>query len=83
MSVQPGASIVPGLRFRFADSGVLHGQFNCSDFQQAMIHWVMGVIAAIIDASMAQCLMGHGIVGYTVDLTVKYRKPVIINQLAY
>lgn len=76
-------SIIPGLRFWFADSGVLQGQFNCSDFQQGydtMVHG--GVIAAIIDASMAQCLMGHGIVGYTVDLAVKYRKPVIISRVA-
>jgi acyl-coenzyme A thioesterase PaaI-like protein len=76
-------SIIPGLRFWFADSGVLQGQFTCSEFQQGydtMVHG--GVIAAIIDSSMAQCLMGHGIVGYTVDLAVKYRKPVMINQLA-
>jgi len=76
-------SIIPGLRFWFADSGVLQGQFNCSEFQQGydtMVHG--GVIAAIIDSSMAQCLMGHGIVGYTIDLAVKYRKPVIISQLA-
>ncbi len=76
-------SIVPDLRFWFTESGVLEGQFNCNGFQQGydkMVHG--GVIAAIIDASMAQCLMGHGIVGYTVDLAVKYRKPVIIGQLA-
>lgn len=76
-------SIFPGLRFWFADSGVLQGQFNCSEFQQgydSMVHG--GVIAAIIDSSMVQCLMGHGIVAYTVDLAVKYRKPVIISQLA-
>jgi len=76
-------SVIPGLRFWFADSGVLQGQFNCSEFQQGydtMVHG--GVIAAIIDSSMAQCLMGHGIVCYTVDLAVKYRKPVMINQQA-
>lgn len=73
-------SFVPGLRFWFDNSGVLHGEFNCNGFQQGydnMVHG--GVISAIIDASMAQCLMGHGIVGYTTDLSVKYRKPVMIN----
>jgi acyl-CoA thioesterase FadM len=28
---------------------------------------------------MAQCLMGHGIAAYTTDLSVKYRKPVLID----
>jgi acyl-coenzyme A thioesterase PaaI-like protein len=43
-----------------------------------MVHG--GIIAAIIDASMAQCLMGHGIAGVTIELTVKYRKPVLIHK---
>jgi len=72
--------IVPGLRFSFNDSGALLGEFTCNGFQQGydeMVHG--GVIAAIVDASMAQCLMGHGVVGYTVKLSVKYRKPVLIR----
>jgi acyl-CoA thioesterase FadM len=28
---------------------------------------------------MAQCVMGHGVVGYTADLSVRYRKPVMIR----
>jgi acyl-coenzyme A thioesterase PaaI-like protein len=39
-----------------------------------------GILSAIIDASMAQCLMGHGVVGYTTDLSIKYRKPVLIDK---
>ena len=73
-------SIVPGLRFSFDDSGALLGEFTCNGFQQGydgIVHG--GVIAAIIDASMAQCLMGHGVVGYTANLSVKYRKPVAIR----
>ena len=74
-------SIVPGLRFSFNDSGALLGEFTCNGFQQGydeMVHG--GVIAAIIDASMAQCLMGHDVVGYTADLSIKYRKPVMIRK---
>ncbi len=77
-------SIVPGLKFTFDDAGTLHGTFNCNGFQQGydnMVHG--GVIAAIIDASMAQCLMGHGVVGYTANLSIKYRKPVKIRTMAY
>jgi len=72
---------VPGLRFSFDDTGRLHGEFTCEDGHQGydgMVHG--GVIAAITDASMAQCLMGHDIVAYTADLTIKYRKPVKTHQ---
>jgi hypothetical protein len=76
-------SIIPGLRFSFDKSGVLTGEFVCNGFHQGydgIVHG--GVIASIIDASMAQCLMGHGVVGYTVNLSVKYRKPVAIRKPA-
>ena len=73
-------AIVPGLRFEFDDRGVLRGEFKCNGYQQGYDQIVHGgVIAAIIDASMAQCLMGHGIVGYTADLAIRYRKPVKIR----
>lgn len=76
-------SIVPELKFWFDDTGTFHGSFNCNAYQQGydmMVHG--GVIAAIIDSSMAQCLMGHGVVAYTADLSVKYRKPVAIRTAA-
>ena len=38
-----------------------------------------GILAAVIDASMTQCLMGHGIAGYTGELTIRYRSPVLLN----
>jgi hypothetical protein len=72
--------VVPGLQFRFDDSGALNGDFICNGIHQGyndMVHG--GVIAAIIDASMAQCLMGHGVVAYTAELSIKYRKPVLIH----
>lgn len=72
--------LVPDLNFTFHNSGKLSGRFTCDNRHQGydnMVHG--GVIAAIIDASMAQCLMGHGVVGYTTDLSIKYRKPVIIG----
>ncbi|HEX2957155.1 MAG TPA: PaaI family thioesterase [Chitinispirillaceae bacterium] len=73
-------SIVPGLKFWFDDTGIFYGSFHCNAYQQGydtMVHG--GVIAAVIDSSMAQCLMGHGVVGYTANLSVKYRKPVAIG----
>ncbi len=75
--------LVPALRFWFDDNGVFHGTFTCNQNQQGydnMVHG--GIIASIIDASMAQCLMGHGVVAYTTDLAIRYRKPVFIGKTA-
>lgn len=74
------SSIVPGLQFCFDNTGKLLGEFSCDRDNQGydgMVHG--GVIAAVIDSSMAQCLMGHGVVAYTANLSVKYRKPVRID----
>jgi acyl-coenzyme A thioesterase PaaI-like protein len=71
------------LDFRFTDSGQLRGTFTCTDEHQgydSIAHG--GIIAAVIDSAMAQCLMGHGVVGYTADLTIRYRTPVRINEEA-
>lgn len=73
-------SLVPDLDFTFDNEGNLSGTFICNRTHQGyddMVHG--GVIAAIIDASMAQCLMGHGVVGYTTGLSIKYRKPLFIG----
>jgi hypothetical protein len=29
---------------------------------------------------MTQCLMGHGIVAYTVELSIRYRNPVLVHE---
>jgi uncharacterized protein (TIGR00369 family) len=74
---------VPGLALRFDDRGNLHGEFTCNGYHQGydgIVHG--GVLAAIIDAAMAQCLMGHGVVAYTTDMSVKYRRPVTIREAA-
>jgi len=72
------------LEFTFTDSGQLRGTFTCTEEHQgydSIAHG--GIIAAIIDSAMAQCLMGHGVVGYTADLTIRYRAPVRINEQAH
>lgn len=73
--------LVPGLRFWFDGQGVLQGSFWGTAAQQGyegMVHG--GIVAAVIDASMAQCLMGHGVVGYTTELSVKYRQKVVLDE---
>lgn len=70
---------VDNLQFSFSEDGALTGSFLCSPEHQSydgIVHG--GIIAAIIDASMAQCCMGHGIVAYTCDLSIRYKNPVKI-----
>ena len=71
---------VDNLQFCFSEDGTLMGEFLCSAEHQGydgIVHG--GIISAIIDASMAQCCMGHGFVAYTTDLSIRYRKPVGID----
>jgi acyl-coenzyme A thioesterase PaaI-like protein len=70
---------VDNLRFCFSEEGMLTGRFVFSAKHQGyngVVHG--GIIAAVIDASMAQCCMGHGIIAYTTDLSIRYRNPVRI-----
>ena len=72
--------LVKNLKFRFKKNGNLCGQFVCTEEHQGyddMVHG--GIIAAIIDASMTQCLMGHGIAAYTVNLSITYLEPISIG----
>ena len=78
-----GNPIARGLNLVFADDGSLNAVFICGKQHQGYDGKVHGgVIAAIIDASMAQCLMGHGMVGYTTDLAIRYRKPLAVGKRA-
>ncbi len=71
------------LSFHFSADGALYGNFECDGGQQGFAGIVHGgVLAAVIDASMAQCLMGHGIAGYTTNLSIRYHKPVAICRAA-
>jgi acyl-coenzyme A thioesterase PaaI-like protein len=71
---------VENLEFCFSEDGTLIGRFVCSAEHQGydgVVHG--GIIAAIIDASMVQCCMGHGIAAYTADLSIRYRSPLRIS----
>jgi len=70
------------LKIAFDDSGDLSATFDCQESFQGydgMLHG--GMIAAIIDSAMAKCLMGHGIIGYTGRMNIRYIKPVRIKEL--
>lgn len=75
---------VDKIELQFDSQGVFKGTILCSEKQQGydgMVHG--GILAGVIDASMAQCLMGHAIEGYTTELAVKYKKPCVINIDAF
>jgi uncharacterized protein (TIGR00369 family) len=69
------------LEVDFENDGVLVADFFCHERYQGydgMIHG--GVIAALLDAAMVQCLMGHGVIGYTARMNIRYIKPVKPKQ---
>ena len=73
-------ALLEDLHFYFSNDGTLMCTFSCSAEHQSydgMIHG--GIISAIIDASMVQCCMGHGVIAYTADLSIRYRKSMKIN----
>jgi acyl-coenzyme A thioesterase PaaI-like protein len=70
-----------GLRTWFNERGHLLGEFPCDarlGGYDGMVHG--GILAAVADAAMAQCLMGHGIVAYTARLELRYRQPVVLGE---
>ena len=70
-----------GLSFTFDNKGDLRGRFYCDEKYQGYNNRIHGgILAAIIDESMVHCLMGHGIVGVTTHLDIKYRMPVCIKK---
>ncbi|SMO38203.1 PaaI family thioesterase [Gracilimonas mengyeensis] len=72
---------VKTLDFSFNDDGALTGKATFGKEHQSYDHRVHGgLIAAIVDAGMTQCLMGHSIIAYTVDLAVRYYEPVVLHR---
>lgn len=74
---------IEDLRSDFRPDGTLVGRFTCGSRHQGFRDRAHGgLMAAVVDASMAQCLMGHGIVAYTADLSLRYRGPVHLGVQA-
>jgi len=70
-----------GLVFCLDAEGVTHATWQPSPIFQSYdgrIHG--GILATVIDASMVHTLFARGIVGVTVEMTVRYHIPVIIGK---
>jgi uncharacterized protein (TIGR00369 family) len=65
-----------------ADGGV-EGHFNCARVFEGYSHRIHGgVIAALLDGAMTNCLFAHGHVAVTAELNVRYRHPVMTDHPA-
>ena len=76
-----GSDIGRDFKVDFDNDGALTASFICHERYQGydgMIHG--GIIAALLDAAMVQCLMGHGVVAYTARMNIRYIEPLKIKQ---
>jgi acyl-coenzyme A thioesterase PaaI-like protein len=65
-----------------ADGGV-EAHFDCARIFEGYSHRIHGgVIAALLDGAMTNCLFAHGRVAVTAELTVRYRYPVMTDHQA-
>jgi acyl-coenzyme A thioesterase PaaI-like protein len=67
-----------GLHFTVADDGGVEGSFAGSKVFEGYpgrLHG--GLIAALLDGAMTNCLFAHGCEAVTAELTVRYRHPVM------
>jgi uncharacterized protein (TIGR00369 family) len=79
------ASNLLGLKidFQLNEDGSIQGMFNGNSMLQGydgMLHG--GVIAALLDGAMTNCLFANGHIAVTAELTVRYHAPVSIDTSA-
>jgi uncharacterized protein (TIGR00369 family) len=71
------------LPFRILKDGSVTSRFFCDHFLQGypgLLHG--GVIAAMLDGTMTNCLFAHGKTAVTASLTVRFLHPVTADQTA-
>ena len=69
------------LRFRVQPDGSVLAFFPCREVFQsypATLHG--GIVAALLDAAMANALFSIGVVAVTAELDVRYRAPVVLER---
>jgi len=70
-----------GLNFRVEDDGSVKAEFACDAAfggYDGLLHG--GVISAIADGAMTNCLFAHGIHAVTGELTVRFRHPMKLGD---
>lgn len=69
------------LDFQVADDGTVEASFDFSDGLQSYpdrLHG--GMISALIDGAMTNCLFAHGVAGVTAQLKVRFRRAAILGK---
>ena len=70
-----------GLEFHLAADGAVEASFACApafEGYPGMLH--SGVICALLDGAMTNCVFAHGWVGVTVDMKVRFWHPVVVGR---
>ena len=71
------------LDFRISDDGAVVGDFYCDKTLEGYMNLLHGgVISAILDGAMTNCLFAAGHVAVTADFSVRFRHSVIAGQWA-
>lgn len=73
------------LRLEFVESGngEVQALFDCTDDFEGYAGRIHGgVVAALVDGAMTNCLFAHGVSAVTAELNVRFRHPVITGKVA-
>jgi acyl-coenzyme A thioesterase PaaI-like protein len=65
------------------ESGVATGEFACDSRYEGytgVLHG--GIISALLDGAMTNCLFLHGQVAVTAELVVRFRHPILLERSA-
>ena len=72
-----------GLKFRAVEKDTVEATFACQRVLQGYPHVLHGgVICALLDGAMTNCLFANGIRAVTAELQVRYLAPVVSAELA-
>lgn len=80
-----GAEHPHGLRlsFRRRADGRVEADFDCDKLYQGYTGYLHGgVIAALLDSAMTNCLFAYGKTALTGELNIRYVKPVLVGSAA-
>lgn len=72
-----------GLQFETNDDGSVKAEFQCDESFEGypgILHG--GVISSVLDGAMGNCMFAHGLATVTVEMTTRFRQPILTGQKA-
>jgi uncharacterized protein (TIGR00369 family) len=71
------------LEFRASEDGSVQATFDCQKAHEGYANVMHGgMVAALLDGAMTNCLFAHGHPGVTAEITVRFRQPVCTGTTA-